>query len=141
MTQESNDPEHRLILDQLDKVVKKQCSNADKLNTRLSNIDKALVEIVLQKKDIENHTEQLNALWKSYYKAFGVDGSFAKIQQEQAMCPKNILKEAIKLLKEDTERDIAIIEGNTKFNFKMLWGAITLTIFVFGVLLAALKVG
>lgn len=73
------------ILQQQEKILTSQTD-------QLSNIEKSLVTMAVQGKEISHLNNQIDALWKKYDQAFGPDGLIAKLQACVASCPKDQIK-------------------------------------------------
>jgi hypothetical protein len=85
--------EHDHILVKLDQ----QAELIEKQADRLVNIEKLVTSIAVQEERLENMQNQLGALWRKYDAAFGPGGILSHIQSYQAACPKNDLRNQIKL--------------------------------------------
>lgn len=79
---------------------------------QLSNIERSLVTMAVQGKEIMHLNGQIDALWKKYDTAFGPDGTVSKLQACAASCPRE----------------------NVKTNLSMQWVAIGSIIALLGVL-------
>lgn len=158
---ESENATYQLILGKLNDVVEEQKSMETTLNKRFCKLDEAITSFLLLRKDFDGHEAQLKALWKSHHNIFGIDGSFAAVQQQQAMCPKDVLKEAIKIvavsskddvrsLSDKTDKEIDIIskenkkglkkaDESMKFHVSLLYGAISVVVVIFGIIASIFK--
>ncbi|WP_319577672.1 hypothetical protein [uncultured Desulfobacter sp.] len=73
------------ILKQQEKILSSQTE-------QLSNIEKSLVTMAVQEKEISHLNNQIDALWKKYDQAFGPEGLIARLQAYAANCPKEHVK-------------------------------------------------
>jgi len=86
----------------------------NKMDSRLTGIEKAVVNMALQKKDIDYLTMQNTALTKRFDNLYASDGAITKLQDCANNCPKSELKSSI----------------------NKLWGAL----FLLGSLIGAIKI-
>ncbi len=81
-----------LILEKLDNLEK----NANKLNLKVDKIEIAVGLIAVQSERINNLSIQTQSLWLKYDKAFGDNGTIARIKQFQVGCPRESIKNRLK---------------------------------------------
>ena len=101
-------PDTNLILSKLES----QEKAFNKMDSRLTGIEKAVVNMALQKKDIDYLTMQNTALTKRFDNLYASDGAITKLQDCANNCPKSELKSSL----------------------NKLWGALALIIALIGAL-------
>jgi len=84
----------------------------NKLDRRLTGIEKAVIDMALQKKDIDYLTMQYSALTKRFDNLYAPDGAISKLQDCANDCPREELVASV----------------------NKLWGALALIIALIGAL-------
>ena len=103
-------PDTNLILSKLDS----QEKAFNKMDHRLTGIEKAVIDMALQKKDIDYLIMQNTALTKRFNNLYAPEGAITKLQDCANDCPKDELNASI----------------------NKLWGAL----FLIGALIGAIKI-
>ena len=78
--------------DAMFQAIKAQEKVLAKQSEQLSNIEKSLVTIAVQAKEISFLETRVDGLWKKYDQAFGHGGIIQKIQECAASCPRETMK-------------------------------------------------
>jgi len=68
--------------------IKSQERILEKQSDQLSNIEKSLVTMAVQGKEIAHMNSQIQGLWSKYDQAFGPGGTIQKLQDCAASCPR-----------------------------------------------------
>lgn len=72
--------------------IKSQEKILEKQSEKLSNIEKSLVTMAVQEKEISYMTMQIQGLWKKYDQEFGPGGTVQRLQDCAASCPREQVK-------------------------------------------------
>lgn len=67
----------------------------EKQSEQLSNIEKSLVSIAVQGKEINHLEASVNKLWDAYDKLWGPNGVMSDLKTYQSSCPAESLKKSI----------------------------------------------
>jgi uncharacterized coiled-coil protein SlyX len=78
--------------DAMFQAIKSQERILEKQSEQLSSIEKSLVTIAVQEKEIVHLNNQIGGLWNKYDQAFGPGGTIQKLQDCAASCPREHVK-------------------------------------------------
>ena len=88
------------MLTQQKEILAKQSSKIDK-------IEKALVSISVQEKDIYYMNMRIDAIWRKYDQLVGPDGTIATLQKCAASCPRETVEERFETVDENIKTNLA----------------------------------
>jgi len=78
-----------------------------KQSIKIDKIEKSLVNISVQEKDIYYMNVQINALWRKYDQLVGPDGTIATLQKCAASCPRETVEERFETVDENIKTNLA----------------------------------
>ena len=88
-------------------MLKQQKEVLSEQSSKIDKIEKSLVNISVQEKDIYYINVQINALWRKYDQLVGPDGTISTLQKCAASCPRESVEERFDTIDEDIKTNLA----------------------------------